>query len=403
MNSTPRLRLAVNCLAAFIFLATSTSRLSAAEPRLEEIELGSIRNIHAFGPILLCGQPSAEDLMASKERGVKVFVTLRTEGEVGWDESAAVEELGLDFHRFGFRAPETLTEEIIDNSLKHLANANKKPVMLYCASANRVGAIWMAHRILHDGLTIEKARAEAKTVGLRTPGYEKIVLAYVEKQQNENAAAKEKARDEKSVPPGINDRFLDPNLKIEEWIGRFEVESREVFVARDEVLKICNIQPGQRVADVGAGTGLYTRLFAGAVGPEGWVYAVDISPKFLEYINGKLKEEKIPNVTSVLCTDRSVQLPPNSVDVVFICDTYHHFEHPNMTLASIRKALKPGGTLIVIDFDRIPGKSREFLLKHVRAGKEVFRAEIVDAGFTLMEEVQIPAFEENYLLKFSKE
>ena len=208
---------------------------------------------------------------------------------------------------------------------------------------------------------------------------------------------------EESVRPGINDRFLDPELNIDEWIGRFEVESREVFAARREVLKACGIKPGQRVADVGAGTGLYTRLFADAVGNDGWVYAVDISPRFLEHINGKMREENVTNYTSVLCSDRSVQLPPNSVDVVFICDTYHHFEYPQSTLKSIHQALKPDGTLIVIDFERIPGKSREFILKHVRAGKEVFRGEIVDAGFQLIDDVTIPGLKENYLLRFQRE
>ena len=107
-------------------------------------------------------------------------------------------------------------------------------------------------------------------------------------------------------------------------------------------------------------------------------------------------------MTSVLCSDRSVHLPPDSIDLAFVCDTYHHFEYPPATLASIRRALKPTGTLVVVDFERIPGKSREFILGHVRAGKEVFTREIVDAGFILMGEVDMPLLEENYLLRFRK-
>ncbi len=95
-------------------------------------------------------------------------------------------------------------------------------------------------------------------------------------------------------------------------------------------------------------------------------------------------------------------LPPESVDVVFVCDTYHHFEYHQETLASNYKAIKPGGTYVLIDFERIPGKSREFILGHVRAGKEVFRAEIVKAGFQFAEEVKIADFKEIYLLKFRK-
>ncbi|WP_372895541.1 class I SAM-dependent methyltransferase [Stieleria sp.] len=207
---------------------------------------------------------------------------------------------------------------------------------------------------------------------------------------------------EQSVKPGINDEFVDPELDVSKWMGRFEVESREVYAGRQDVLEACDIKPGQSVADIGAGTGFYSRLFADAVGKNGWVFSVDISPRFLEHINTKAREDNVHNLTGVLCSDRSVNLPPNSIDVAFICDTYHHFEYPHLTVESIYKAIKPGGSLIVIDFDRIPGKSREFILGHVRAGKDVFRSEIEKGGFEFVDEVQVPAFEENYLLRFRK-
>lgn len=206
-----------------------------------------------------------------------------------------------------------------------------------------------------------------------------------------------------AVKSGINDRFIDPELDVSQWLARFEIESREVYSARETVLDACAIKPGFTVADIGAGTGFYSRLFASAVGEEGWVYAVDISARFLEHINRKSQEDEVSHVTSVLCTDRSVRLPPNSVDVVFICDTYHHFEFPQATLGSIHQALKPGGTLVVIDFERIPGESREFIIGHVRAGKEVFQGEIIEAGFRFVEELKIPTFKENYFLRFRKE
>lgn len=218
-----------------------------------------------------------------------------------------------------------------------------------------------------------------------------------------NADADTESENQQNSQPGINDRFLDPQLDVSEWLGRFEIESREVYAARTRVLDACGIKPGMAVADIGAGTGFYSRLFAAAAGDEGWVYAVDISPRFLEHINHQAQQENLRNLTCVLCTDRSSNLPPNSVDVVFICDTYHHFEHPQLTLASIHQALKPGGRLIVIDFERIPGVSREFILGHVRAGKEVFQSEIVEAGFSQIDEVRIPTFQENYLLRFQKE
>lgn len=154
------------------------------------------------------------------------------------------------------------------------------------------------------------------------------------------------------------------------------------------------------VADVGAGTGLFTRLFAGAVGPKGKVYAVDIAPKFIEHIEKTCKQANIQNVTGVVCRADDVKLPPRSVDLVFICDTYHHFEFPFRTMASIHQALRPGGRLVVIDFRRIEGESREWVLGHVRAGQEVVTKEIESAGFKKAGEEKL--LKENYLIRFEK-
>ncbi|QDS86354.1 Demethylmenaquinone methyltransferase [Rosistilla ulvae] len=204
------------------------------------------------------------------------------------------------------------------------------------------------------------------------------------------------------LPAGINDNFKDPELNVSEWLDRFEVESREVYAGRKAVLAACAIQPGERIADVGAGTGFYSQLFAKTTGWDGWVYSVDIAPNFLQHIASRATADGIENLTPVLGTDVSIRLPSESVDLVFICDTYHHFEKPMQSLASIYRALKPGGRLVLIDFDRIPGKSREFILGHVRAGKEVFQSEVIAAGFQFTDEVEVDAFEENYLLRFTK-
>ncbi|SMP44485.1 Methyltransferase domain-containing protein [Neorhodopirellula lusitana] len=210
------------------------------------------------------------------------------------------------------------------------------------------------------------------------------------------------AQDTATLPAGINDKFKDPELNVDEWLQRFEVESREVYGARKAVLKACGIQPGERIADVGAGTGFYSRLFAKATGWDGWVYSVDIAPNFLQHIAKRATADGIENLTTVLGTDVSIRLPPESVDLVFICDTYHHFEEPQQSLASIYRALKPNGRLVLIDFNRIPGESRDFLLGHVRANKETFRDEVIAAGFELTDEVPVEEFEENYLLRFRK-
>jgi ubiquinone/menaquinone biosynthesis C-methylase UbiE len=204
---------------------------------------------------------------------------------------------------------------------------------------------------------------------------------------------------EKSVKPGINDPFKDPD--VAKFVGTFEGESREIFTARDKVVAACDLKPGMIVADMGAGTGLFTRLFAKAVGPDGQVYAVDIAPKFLEHIQKTAREAGLKNVTPVLCNQDSADLPPNSVDLIFVCDTYHHFEFPQRTLASLHRALKPGGRLIVVDFIREPGKSRDWILNHVRAGQDEVEKEITSAGFNKSGEVK-DLFKENYLVVFEK-
>lgn len=200
----------------------------------------------------------------------------------------------------------------------------------------------------------------------------------------------------------INREFLNPELNPDQWLAKFEIESREVFAARKEIVAAVGLEPGDRIADVGSGTGLYLGAFSAAVGPTGRVYAVDISPRFTEFIERRIREERLGNVATVRSTATSTMLQPGSVTHAFVCDAYHHFDRYPEMLASIHTALQPGGELVVVDFDRVPGVSREWLLTHVRADKTTVRQEIEAAGFCFVADVPVAAFKENYLLRFHK-
>jgi ubiquinone/menaquinone biosynthesis C-methylase UbiE len=113
-----------------------------------------------------------------------------------------------------------------------------------------------------------------------------------------------------------------------------------------------------------------------------------------------VEREGLESVRVVRSNAHSVELPVDSIDVAFVCDVYHHFEYPKAMLASLRSALRPGGALIVVDFERIPGTTRNWVIEHVRAGKPEFIGEIERAGFELEQEISVEGLSENYMLRF---
>ena len=204
---------------------------------------------------------------------------------------------------------------------------------------------------------------------------------------------------EKSVHPGINKEY-EKNPSAKKYAESFETEGREAFRFRKRILAACRLKSGMSVADVGAGSGMFTRLFADEVAPGGTVYATDIAENFLKHIEKTCEDAGIKNVKTVLAKADSSGLAPDSVDLVFLCDVYHHFEFPQKTLASLHAALKTGGRLIVVDYRREKGKTPDWLMKHVRAGQDVVTREIEAAGFKLLREEKF--LKDNYLLEFGR-
>lgn len=206
------------------------------------------------------------------------------------------------------------------------------------------------------------------------------------------------AAQEQSVRPGINRHFVDPDWQ--RWVNTFERPGREVYDQRHDIIAASQVHPGMDVADIGAGTGLFTRLFAAAVEPGGTVYAVDIASTFVDNILRSSREQGLINVTGIVNTATDTGLPASSIDLAFLTDTYHHLEYPQQMLASIKEALRSDGRVIIIDFRRDPRISSKWVMGHVRGDKAQVIQEAQAAGFRLVDDK--PLLRTNYFLEFIK-
>ena len=209
-----------------------------------------------------------------------------------------------------------------------------------------------------------------------------------------------------TVPRSAGQQTITPKAKelnqafdadASQWIERFEHEGRAIYDKRYEILDAMHLKPGISVADIGAGSGLIARLMAQRVAPGGMVYAVDISKSMIDHIEKTARD--ILNLKAVLGDPRSPKLQPNTLDLVSIIDSYHHFEYPQDMLREIKKALRLEGVLVLVDFKRIDGVSKDFILQMVRAGEGTFTDEFQNAGFELIER-RDDMFDDNYLLRF---
>ena len=185
-------------LAAIDLRAEAPPGVATPQPKqtdLQKKKLGSTRPVHALGDILLAGQPQPEDFAILKQAGIKTIITLRKAQELPWNEADVAKQHGIKFVEVPFAGPDELKPEVFDQVLKILRDKKRGPTVLHCGSANRVGGIWYAYRVLDGKQSPQTALAEAKVVGLRTPGYLQKAQEYVArraKQCEKQASAKEK-------------------------------------------------------------------------------------------------------------------------------------------------------------------------------------------------------------------
>ncbi len=131
------------------------------------------------------------------------------------------------------------------------------------------------------------------------------------------------------------------------WLERAEREEEE---APSRALAIMNVAPGSVVADIGAGSGYFSARLSRLVGPAGKVYATDIQQGMLDLLEQRIARERLENITLVLGTPTDPKLPPASIDMALMVDVYHEASDPQRLLGSIRKALKPGGRLVLVEY-----------------------------------------------------
>lgn len=136
----------------------------------------------------------------------------------------------------------------------------------------------------------------------------------------------------------------------EQWLKTLDSANRVAKLKIDGVLAALQVEPGSVVADIGAGSGVFTLPLAAAVSPSGKVYAVDVEPGLVAHITRKAKEQKAENVQAVLGRFTDPNLPAREVDLAFICDVLHHIENRAEYLKNLAPYLKAAGRIAVIDF-----------------------------------------------------
>lgn len=171
---------------------------------------------------------------------------------------------------------------------------------------------------------------------------------------------------------------------VEHWKAVFDDPARDGWQRPDEVVRALGIRPGMTVADLGAGTGYFSRRLSAAVGPGGSVLAVDTEPKMVEHLRARAEREATDNLVPILASADNPRLPVGAVDLVLVVDTFHHLDDRLTYLRSLRRFLRPQGRLAIIDWHKrdLPVGPP---LEHKLAREQVVD-ELTAAGYGLVDE-----------------
>jgi uncharacterized protein (TIGR01244 family) len=162
--------------------APTTAPVGQGDDKLAPATCGKIARVSRLADVYLAAQPSPDDLAEAKKLGIKTVINLRPESETKeFKEREAVEAAGLAYVHIPFVADQ-VTDAVFDQAREQLKSA-KRPLLLHCGTANRVGGVWLPYRVLDAGLSWDAALAEAKTIGLRNPTLEAKAKEYVERHK----------------------------------------------------------------------------------------------------------------------------------------------------------------------------------------------------------------------------
>jgi len=136
------------------------------------------------------------------------------------------------------------------------------------------------------------------------------------------------------------------------WSSVFDDPARDAWQKPNELVAALGLARGNVVADLGAGTGYLSRRLSAAVGPDGRVFAVETEPNLVVHLRQRAEREKTANVVPILASTDDPRLPVGQVDLILIVDTYHHLDARRTYLPSLRRFLRPGGRVAVVDWHK---------------------------------------------------
>ena len=171
----------------------------------------------------------------------------------------------------------------------------------------------------------------------------------------------------------MDHKFDDPAR----YAKSFDDPARDAWQMPSRVIDALALKPGMKVADIGAGTGYFAMRLAQSPGVS--VLAVDIEPKMIDYLKQRAAKEKVTNVTPVLAAAASPNLP-EPVDVVLVVDTYHHLPNRPQYFRDLKRSLKPGGRVAIVDFRK---DAPEGPPAHFRFTPQQIEDEMKQAGYQL--------------------